>query len=170
MKYPFKSNSKVDIDELYVQQHGATFPPIDVYEPVFGRSLSHVMSAESTFYSDGAKIPTILRQCVESLYRSTWKFGLGLYTDGIFRESGNNLKIQLYKELCDKRQLTTISLNNSIDNPFTISNAHNVASLLKQYLRELPEPIMGFGAYDPVVNYFEELHRSAFEHYCHKSD
>jgi hypothetical protein len=37
------------------------------------------------------------------------------------------------------------------ENPFDICDTHTTASVLRLYLRELPDPIMGYGSYDPVL-------------------
>ncbi len=38
-----------------------------------------------------------------------------------------------------------------VNNPFDIVHPHDVACILKQYLRELPEPLMRFENYSPIV-------------------
>ncbi len=56
-------------------------------------------------------------------------------SEGLFRKSGNKNRMeQLIKEL-QEGKLTEVVMNKSY-------NAHDFASVLKQYLSELPEPLL----------------------------
>lgn len=63
----------------------------------------------------------------------------GLHEVGIFRLPGQASRIQALKELYDSGSQEDFS---------TSEDMHTVASLLKLYLRELPEPVVPFGFYE----------------------
>ncbi|XP_037547575.1 unconventional myosin-IXAa isoform X2 [Nematolebias whitei] len=66
----------------------------------------------------------------------------GLYTEGIYRKSGSTNKI---KEL--KLALDTDVENMNLDD----YNIHVIASVFKQWLRDLPNPLMTFELYEEFV-------------------
>uniref|UniRef100_A0A3Q4HXM1 Myosin IXA n=2 Tax=Neolamprologus brichardi TaxID=32507 RepID=A0A3Q4HXM1_NEOBR len=66
----------------------------------------------------------------------------GLYTEGIYRKSGSANKI---KEL--KLGLDTDVENMNLDD----YNIHVIASVFKQWLRDLPNPLMTFELYDEFI-------------------
>ncbi|XP_047196371.1 unconventional myosin-IXAa isoform X3 [Hippoglossus stenolepis] len=66
----------------------------------------------------------------------------GLYTEGIFRKSGSTNKI---KEL--KQGLDTDVDNMNLDD----YNIHVIASVFKQWLRDLPNPLMTFELYEEFL-------------------
>uniref|UniRef100_A0AAX7SGC6 Myosin IXA n=1 Tax=Astatotilapia calliptera TaxID=8154 RepID=A0AAX7SGC6_ASTCA len=66
----------------------------------------------------------------------------GLYTEGIYRKSGSTNKI---KEL--KLGLDTDVENMNLDD----YNIHVIASVFKQWLRDLPNPLMTFELYDEFI-------------------
>ncbi|XP_054900866.1 unconventional myosin-IXAa isoform X5 [Poeciliopsis prolifica] len=66
----------------------------------------------------------------------------GLYTEGIYRKSGSTNKI---KEL--KLALDTDAENMNLDD----YNIHVIASVFKQWLRDLPNPLMTFELYEEFI-------------------
>uniref|UniRef100_A0A4W6F5I2 Myosin IXA n=1 Tax=Lates calcarifer TaxID=8187 RepID=A0A4W6F5I2_LATCA len=66
----------------------------------------------------------------------------GLYTEGIYRKSGSTNKI---KEL--KQGLDTDVDNMNLDD----YNIHVIASVFKQWLRDLPNPLMTFELYEEFI-------------------
>ncbi len=75
------------------------------------------------------------------VYDACWFlfFLAGLHEVGIFRLPGQASRIQALKELYD---------SGSQDDFSSTEDVHTVASLLKLYLRELPQPIVPFVLYD----------------------
>uniref|UniRef100_A0AAX7VAA2 Myosin IXA n=1 Tax=Astatotilapia calliptera TaxID=8154 RepID=A0AAX7VAA2_ASTCA len=71
----------------------------------------------------------------------------GLYTEGIYRKSGSTNKI---KEL--KLGLDTDVENMNLDD----YNIHVIASVFKQWLRDLPNPLMTFELYDEFIRVMGE--------------
>lgn len=70
----------------------------------------------------------------------TWKWVLDMVLDfqGLFRVSGNNSRIRRLKAAFDAHQIN----NDSLEIAEYINDPHSVCSVLKCYLRELPEPLM----------------------------
>ncbi|XP_032378524.1 unconventional myosin-IXAa isoform X3 [Etheostoma spectabile] len=68
----------------------------------------------------------------------------GLYTEGIYRKSGSTNKI---KEL--KQGLDTDANSMNLDD----YNIHVIASVFKQWLRDLPNPLMTFELYEEFIRH-----------------
>ncbi|VDK88468.1 unnamed protein product [Litomosoides sigmodontis] len=62
----------------------------------------------------------------------------GFQEKGLFRVSGNNSRIRRLKAAFDAHQIN----NDSLEIAEYINDPHSVCSVLKCYLRELPEPLM----------------------------
>ncbi|GAW03253.1 hypothetical protein LENED_004962 [Lentinula edodes] len=82
---------------------------------------------------DDVEIPLIMRKCCEAIEK------YGLNAQGIYRLSGATSKVAKLKQLLDK-DLEAVNL----DNHEWSSDINNVTSVLKMWLRELPEPLMTF--------------------------
>uniref|UniRef100_A0A3B5MX07 Rho-GAP domain-containing protein n=1 Tax=Xiphophorus couchianus TaxID=32473 RepID=A0A3B5MX07_9TELE len=76
----------------------------------------------------------------------------GLYTEGIYRKSGSTNKI---KEL--KLALDTDVENMNLDD----YNIHVIASVFKQWLRDLPNPLMTFELYEEFIRAMSECRAPA---------
>lgn len=76
---------------------------------------------------------------------------LGLRVDGIFRESGNTLRIQELKDLFDRDLISSLCRVQFVNNLFDLEDPHVTTNILKLYLRQLPEPVTTFALYEPVV-------------------
>ncbi|KAK7073247.1 RalA-binding protein 1 [Halocaridina rubra] len=92
--------------------------------PVFGVPLS--LAVERCQSHDGIQLPTIVRDCIDYLEEN------GLHCEGIYRLSGMKSKVQQLRRLYNSGEPVRL-----LD-----QEPHVVASLLKQYLRELPEPVL----------------------------
>lgn len=97
----------------------------DKGRPTFGVDLSDQM------IRDNVDIPPILEKCCEAIEK------YGLDVQGIYRLSGTTSKVQQLKARLDK-DLESVDLND----PEWTSDINNVASVLKMWLRELPEALM----------------------------
>ncbi|XP_046854269.1 arf-GAP with Rho-GAP domain, ANK repeat and PH domain-containing protein 1-like isoform X2 [Xenia sp. Carnegie-2017] len=64
----------------------------------------------------------------------------GLDAEGIYRKNGNKAKIRVLRKLFNQDAETVIILREEYE-------AHDVAGLLKEYFRELPDPLMTEDAY-----------------------
>lgn len=92
---------------------------------VFGVNLLTAVQ-RSRIAADGIELPTVFRECIDFLEEN------GLEQEGIYRLSGMKSKIEELKSTYDKGEGVDLS---SCD-------ANVVASLLKQYLRELPDSLL----------------------------
>jgi hypothetical protein len=117
-------------------------PPLMISEtprqafPLFGVSLPTLMEKEYTVEPHNP-VPRIVRYATQFIYRQA------LSQEGIFRLAGESVRCVTLKD----------ELNQKADTDFLDSeNPHNVSSILKMWLRELPEPVMLFKNYEPVLN------------------
>lgn len=98
-------------------------PPVN---PVFGLTL------EDLFRRDGSPVPMVVYQCIQAVDL------FGLEVEGIYRIPGTSSHIQQMKALFD-------SDASQVDfrNPEAFQHdVNSVAGLLKQFFRELPDPLL----------------------------
>ncbi|XP_030630766.1 unconventional myosin-IXAb [Chanos chanos] len=95
----------------------------------FGVELSRLTSEERA-------VPLVVEKLINYIEMH------GLYTEGIYRKSGSTNKI---KEL--KQGLDTDANSVNLDD----YNIHVIASVLKQWLRDLPNPLMTFELYEEFL-------------------
>uniref|UniRef100_A0A8C3PZ49 RalA binding protein 1 n=1 Tax=Chrysolophus pictus TaxID=9089 RepID=A0A8C3PZ49_CHRPC len=94
------------------------------HRPVFGIPLSDAV--DRTMMYDGIRLPAVFRECIDYVEK------YGMKCEGIYRVSGIKSKVDELKAAYDREE----SPNLEEYEPNT------VASLLKQYLRELPENLL----------------------------
>ena len=80
--------------------------------------------------------PRIVEQCVAALLQP-----VALQTEGLFRLSGSESRLQLLKQQCAEARPVVLAGE----------DVHVVAGLLKWFLRQLPEPLLSFELYEPLV-------------------
>ncbi|RHZ70525.1 hypothetical protein CDV55_104767 [Aspergillus turcosus] len=108
-------------------------PPL---KPVFGVSL------EDLYARDGTAVPMIVYQCLQAVEL----FGLDM--EGIYRLSGSANHINHMKSLFDND-----SSQVDFTNPESFyHDVNSVAGLLKQFFRELPEPLFTSQYYSDFIN------------------
>ncbi|XP_026856772.2 unconventional myosin-IXAb isoform X2 [Electrophorus electricus] len=90
----------------------------------------------SRLTSDERAVPLVVEKLINYIEMH------GLYTEGIYRKSGSTNKI---KEL--KMGLDTDANSVNLDD----YNIHVIASVLKQWLRDLPNPLMTFELYEEFI-------------------
>lgn len=98
---------------------------------MFGRSLEETMQVEARL--GGTFIPVLIHRCVRFIREN------GLNEIGIFRLPGQASRIHQLQDLYNQGSQLDFSPHEDL---------HTVASLLKLYLRELPEPLVPFVYYD----------------------
>ena len=131
------------------QARSNNLPPL---RPVFGVSLDEL------FRRDGSAVPTIVYQCVQAVDL------FGLNTEGIYRTSGSAPVIHELKTLFDHGKLfldytrSPILILNADSSQVDLRNPtsfhHDIASvttLLKHFLRDLPDPILTSAAYGQCI-------------------
>nr|XP_022318829.1 rho GTPase-activating protein 24-like isoform X2 [Crassostrea virginica] len=102
---------------------------------IFGQSLEETMAYEHKL---GRKLPYLMEECVNFLTNN------GLDVEGIFRLPGRNLLIKELKERFDSAERVVFD-SEEVD-------VHTVASLLKLYLRELPQSVIPADYYQKFMN------------------
>lgn len=105
---------------------------------IFGQKLSETMAYERT-RSDGTRnVPYIVEACIEFLRK------YGTEIEGIFRLPGRMVLVRELKDKFDEGEQVVLDIDNM--------DVHSVASLLKQYLRELPECLIPYKHYQEYMN------------------
>ncbi|XP_069162401.1 unconventional myosin-IXb isoform X4 [Procambarus clarkii] len=85
----------------------------------------------------GEKIPSVIDRLITSIEI------YGLYTEGLYRKSGAQTKVRAVKAHMERDP-------DNID--FTDTPIHVLATILKSFFRELPEPLLTFECYDPLLH------------------
>ncbi|KAG5896314.1 hypothetical protein JTB14_030518 [Gonioctena quinquepunctata] len=96
---------------------------------VFGVSLVTLLTEDN-------KIPPVIEKLLSTIEL------YGLYTEGIYRKSGVSSKIKEVKNKMDE---------NPEEVEFDRYQVHVLASVLKSFLREMPEPLLTFECYENFI-------------------
>ncbi|KAK2758064.1 hypothetical protein FQN54_004471 [Arachnomyces sp. PD_36] len=108
-------------------------PPLN---PVFGVSL------DDLFRRDGTAVPMVVYQCLQAIEL------FGLDVEGIYRISGNATHISYLKSLFDND-----STQVDFTNPESFyHDVNSVAGLLKQFFRDLPDPLFTAEHYGEFID------------------
>lgn len=147
---------------------GSTAPVQEPSRPVFGVSLGRL------YERDGLAVPMVVYQCIQAvdLY--------GLNVEGIYRLSGSQAHVNKLKSMFDTGELfaallylcdvwlanidaiDTTSPQLDFRNPENFfHDVNSVAGLLKQFFRDLPDPLLTREYYD---NFIEAA--STYNHVC----
>ncbi|XP_077472062.1 ralA-binding protein 1 [Stigmatopora argus] len=103
-----------------------TLPPeTPAFRPIFGAPLGEAVKRTALY--DGIQLPAIFRECVDYIEN------YGMKCEGIYRVSGMKSKVDELKMAYDREECPCLEEY----------DPHTVASLLKQYLRELPDNLLG---------------------------
>ncbi|XP_074620007.1 rho GTPase-activating protein 24-like isoform X2 [Acropora palmata] len=107
-----------------------------IYAPVgggmFGRSLAETVKFEKR--RGGGCVPLIVHKCVDFIIAH------GLKEEGLFRLPGHVEKVASLKDAFNKGK------NPELES--TRTEVHSVASVLKSYFRELPEPLIPYDYFE----------------------
>ncbi|CAG5958681.1 unnamed protein product [Menidia menidia] len=106
----------------------------DLFHGIFGQKLEETVRYERRF---GNKLaPMLVEQCVDFIRQ--W----GLREEGLFRLPGQANLVKELQDAFDCGEKPSFDSNTDV---------HTVASLLKLYLRELPEPVIPFQKYEEFL-------------------
>ena len=120
-------------------QVGGNLPPL---KPVFGLSLDEL------FERDGSAVPMVVYQCIQAV-----DF-FGLEVEGIYRLSGTSSHVKRIKAMFDNGEFGVRNLPNRRlmcsdaskvdfrDPANFFHDVNSVTSLLKQFFRDLPDPLL----------------------------
>lgn len=93
-------------------------------KPLFGVPLLTALELNPSH--DGIELPAIVRECIDYIEEH------GMTCEGIYRMSGVKSKVQQLRACYNRHEPVCLSEH----------GPHVVASLLKQFLRELPDPVL----------------------------
>ncbi|KAL1613070.1 Rho GTPase-activating protein [Paraconiothyrium brasiliense] len=131
--YPRGPAGQVAAQQSSGVMHSPVGPPSN---PVFGVTLDQL------FARDGSPVPLVVYQCIQAvdLY--------GLEVEGIYRIPGTSSHIQHMKALFDS-DATQVDFRN----PEAFQHdVNSVAGLLKQFFRELPDPLLTRDFYTKFID------------------
>jgi len=94
---------------------------------IFGQPIDDVIEKEKSAGISRDGIPTVVTRCINYLIPKHTS------EEGLFRVSGASTEVQAMKEAFDKGE--TVDIEGEV-------NPHNVTGLLKQFVRELPSPLI----------------------------
>jgi WD40 repeat protein len=112
-----------------------SIPKTPAAHPMFGAPLDAVLARER-HTNHGATVPKCVREGISYIFRK------GLGVEGIFRLSGAKGEVDNLRASYDHELDVDI---------FAIRDPNVVASMLKLYLRELPEPLLPIKDYDNYI-------------------
>ena len=127
--------------------------------PVFGVSLDDLLKR------DGSAIPSVIYQCIQAVDL------FGLEVEGIYRLSGSSTHISKLKKIFDNGQFGLIlhrffrlpdpdsSLVDFRNPEAFYHDVNSVAGLLKQFFRELPNPLLSCEHYQGFIEAARESRR-----------
>uniref|UniRef100_A0A3B3B6L4 Si:ch211-247j9.1 n=1 Tax=Oryzias melastigma TaxID=30732 RepID=A0A3B3B6L4_ORYME len=125
--YFFLSNSAGQGDEWLKSLNKGIWIP---FTGVFGQRLEETVLYERRY---GVRVvPIVVEQCVNFIRER------GLQEVGLFRQPGRNSLVRELQEAFDSGERPSFD---------STTDVHTVASLLKLYLRQLPEPLVPYSCY-----------------------
>lgn len=129
--YVFMANSQGDMEEWVRTLRRVIGVPTS---GVFGKSLMDTVTYEQRFGPH--LVPILVQKCVEFIKEH------GLDEEGIFRLPGQDNAVKQFRDAFDAGERPSFPSDTDV---------HTVASLLKLYLRELPEPVVPWTQYQDFL-------------------
>ncbi|XP_034396692.1 rho GTPase-activating protein 25 isoform X2 [Cyclopterus lumpus] len=130
--YVFMANSQSDMEEWVRTLRRVIGVPTS---GVFGKGLMDTVTYEQRFGPH--MVPILVQKCVEFIKEH------GLDEEGIFRLPGQDNAVKQFRDAFDAGERPSFPSDTDV---------HTVASLLKLYLRELPEPVVPWTQYQDFLD------------------
>ena len=93
-------------------------------------------------------VPIIIRCCIDRIEKDD----IGLNMEGLYRKSGSQTLVEeIENEFAQNNSLHSDTLSPKL-NALLNQDIHAVASVLKRYLRKLPDPVLSFSIYDALID------------------
>ncbi|KAJ8014055.1 hypothetical protein DPEC_G00036280 [Dallia pectoralis] len=126
------ANSQSDMEEWVKAIRRAIWAPLG--GGIFGQHLEDTVKCETGCGSSSTAplVPLLVQQCVRFIQQH------GLTEEGLFRMPGQTNHVRELQDAFDCGEKPLLD---------STTDVHTVASLLKLYLRELPEPVVPFNKY-----------------------
>uniref|UniRef100_A0A673ADQ8 Rho GTPase activating protein 22 n=1 Tax=Sphaeramia orbicularis TaxID=375764 RepID=A0A673ADQ8_9TELE len=128
------ANSQSDMEEWVRAIRRAIWAPLG--GGVFGQHLEETMLYEVQSGSQG-QVPVLVEQCACFIREH------GLKEEGLFRAPGQTNHVRELQDSFDRGEKPVFDSSTDV---------HTVASLLKLYIRELPEPVIPFSKYTQFLS------------------
>ncbi|XP_030274302.1 rho GTPase-activating protein 25 [Sparus aurata] len=141
--YVFMANSQSDMEEWVRTLRRVIGVPTS---GVFGKGLMDTVTYEQRFGPH--TVPILVQKCVEFIKEH------GLDEEGIFRLPGQDNAVKQFRDAFDAGERPSFPSDTDV---------HTVASLLKLYLRELPEPVVPWTQYQDFLDCTNMLDTSSSE-------
>jgi len=137
----------IDMNPQEVQLPIELLPSGNKTKPeIFGVPLDEAMKHPMNTY---APIPIVVLNCLKYLYKNATQ------TEGIFRLSGRQQRIQELRDAYDRGEVVDISNEPDI---------HAIAGLLKLYFRILPDPICHYSLYRDWISSYDSTDMDLTKH------
>nr|XP_015799754.2 rho GTPase-activating protein 22 isoform X1 [Nothobranchius furzeri] len=133
------ANSQSDMEEWVRAIRRAIWAPLG--GGIFGQHLEETMLYEAQSGPQRA-VPVLVEQCVCFIRQH------GLKEEGLFRAPGQTNHVRELQDSFDRGEKPVFDSSTDV---------HTVASLLKLYIRELPEPIIPFSKYTQFISCAQPL-------------
>nr|XP_040052047.1 rho GTPase-activating protein 25 isoform X2 [Gasterosteus aculeatus aculeatus] len=130
--YVFMANSQSDMEEWVRTLRKVIGVPTS---GVFGKGLVDTVTYEQRFGPH--MVPILVQKCVEFITEN------GLDEEGIFRLPGQDNAVKQFRDAFDAGERPSFPKDTDV---------HTVASLLKLYLRELPQPVVPWAQYQDFLD------------------
>ncbi|XP_045079350.1 rho GTPase-activating protein 22-like [Coregonus clupeaformis] len=126
------------VSKLPANQDEAGCHLFEIVPGIFGQHLEETMQCESGCGSSSKPVvPLLVEQCVCFIHQH------GLTEEGLFKMPGQTNHVRELQDAFDCGEKPVFDSNTDV---------HTVASLLKLYLRELPEPVVPFNKYTEFLS------------------
>lgn len=132
--YLLMANSQSDMEEWVRAIRRAIWAPLG--GGIFGQHLEETMLYEAQS-SVQRQVPVLVEQCVCFIREH------GLKEEGLFRAPGQTNHVRELQDSFDRGEKPVFD---------STTDVHTVASLLKLYIRELPEPVIPFAKYTQFLS------------------